>query len=99
MLERFLKDCVTWEGLHTVAGEKCEVEDAEEMKCCRLITASVPSLLHHSKESGMKKKVEPGQKREVGGRCFRAVPVLLTALFLFGNKLIFSQSSLFCPWL
>lgn len=96
MLEWFLKDCVTWEGLHTAAGETCDVEDAEETKCCGLITASIPHPSCTTQRSQeWRSKVEPGKKREVGGRYFRAVPVLLTALFLFGNKLIFSQSSLF----
>jgi len=42
MLERFVENCLPWEGPYTGAGEECEEEGAAETKCDELTITPIP---------------------------------------------------------
>ena len=41
-LEKFMEDCLPWEGPHGGAGEECEEEGAAETTCDELTTTPIP---------------------------------------------------------
>lgn len=41
MMEQFMKDCLSWEELHTRAGEKCKEEGVADTKHCELTTTPI----------------------------------------------------------
>ena len=43
-LEKFMEDCLSWEGSHTGAGEECEEEGLTETTCDELTTTYVAVL-------------------------------------------------------
>ncbi|KAK4810860.1 LOW QUALITY PROTEIN: hypothetical protein QYF61_008832 [Mycteria americana] len=69
MLDRFVKDCILWEGPHAGAGEECEEEGAAEAKHYELTTTPIP--LCHSGGGGrrIRSEAEPRKKRGVGRKC------------------------------
>jgi len=74
MLEKFMEDCLLWEGPHTGAGEECEEEGAAETKCDELTTTPIPhppALLRGEEAENIGRKGKPEKKGGVGGSVFK----------------------------
>lgn len=96
-LEKLMKDCILWMGLHTGAEEQHE-EGAAEAKCIDWPQFPFHIPLCHWEWGGgrIRSEVEPVKKQRVGRfHSFVFVPYYPTLFLLVIN---FPKSNLFCPW-
>jgi len=74
-LEKFVKDCILWEGPHPGAGEEREKEGASETKHYKLIATLIPHppepLVEELEELGV--KLSLGSRERCGKGVFRFV--------------------------
>ncbi|KAM9590860.1 uncharacterized protein ACIBXB_005909 [Morphnus guianensis] len=73
-LEKFVEDCLPWEGPHAGAGGEFEEEGVEETTCDELTAIPVPPSTCATQGEEVEKirsEAEPGKKGGVRGRCFK----------------------------
>jgi len=72
-LEKFVENCLLWEGPHSGAWEGCEEEGAAETTYGELIATPItcPPELRRGRRERNRSEVEPGKNGGVGGRCFK----------------------------
>jgi len=73
-LEKFVEDCLLWEGSHAGTREEYEEQGASETMCDELTATPIPHPPAALRWGGGKEfgsEVEPGKKGGVGRRCFK----------------------------
>jgi len=90
-LEKFMEDCLLWDGPHAGAAEECEEEVAAETICDELTVTPIPCPRH---------VLLPGERRQRNWEWSWAWEEGVVKIWFYFSLSYsnFSELSLLCPW-